>query len=171
LKSTSTITSNIGWEYLLIQDQNLSTCIPGDETKYLVDTIHSCGIQSAFEKHVTWWQRTTYLSNDNTSLELSQKHHLLFNQTRSLKMHFTPTNPSTVGLPQQNPAAYRELRSTFQNRTPPPSAQSIFSTIIHVIPTITAFTEIVYEDIAPEDGDLVTRSLAQSAVVEQHSTR
>jgi hypothetical protein len=29
----------------------------------------------------------------------------------------------------------------------------------------------VYEDIAPEDGDLITRSLAESAIVEQHSAR
>jgi hypothetical protein len=86
-------------------------------------------------------------------------------------MHFVPTHPNAPGISQQNSPPIRELRSTFPSRTTPPSAQSIFSTIIHVIPTITDFTEIVYEDIAPEDGDLITRSLAESAIVEQHSAR
>ncbi|KAH1280846.1 hypothetical protein KXX16_001400 [Aspergillus fumigatus] len=52
-----------------------------------------------------------------------------------------------------------------------PHAQTVINTIVRQIPTITAFTEIVYEDVAPEDGDLITRSLAESAVVEQHSAR
>ncbi|KAH1547389.1 hypothetical protein LV164_003921 [Aspergillus fumigatus] len=52
-----------------------------------------------------------------------------------------------------------------------PHAQTVINTIVRQIPTITAFTEIVYEDVAPEDGDLMTRSLAESAVVEQHSAR
>lgn len=89
----------------------------------------------------------------------------------SLKMHFAPTHSNAPGMSQQNSPPFRELRSTFPSRTTPPSAQSIFNTIIHIIPTITAFTELVYEDIAPEDGDLITRSLAESAIVEQHSVR
>lgn len=52
-----------------------------------------------------------------------------------------------------------------------PHAQTVINTIVRQIPTITASTEIVYEDVAPEDGDLITRSLAESAVVEQHSAR
>ncbi|PKX96377.1 uncharacterized protein P174DRAFT_438173 [Aspergillus novofumigatus IBT 16806] len=69
-----------------------------------------------------------------------------------------------------NPPSFRELRSTTPKRASP-SAQTVFNTIVRQIPTITAFTEIVYEDVAPVDGDLITRSLAESAVVEQHNAR
>jgi hypothetical protein len=49
--------------------------------------------------------------------------------------------------------------------------QNIYNAIVREIPTITAFTEIVYEDVAPVDGDLITRLLAESATIEQHNVR
>ncbi|KAG2416665.1 hypothetical protein HFD88_007881 [Aspergillus terreus] len=63
-----------------------------------------------------------------------------------------------------NSSSFKELRSTI-----PLSVQNIYNAIVREIPTITAFTEIVYEDVAPVDGDLITRSLAESAIIEQHN--
>ncbi|GES60042.1 hypothetical protein ATEIFO6365_0002037300 [Aspergillus terreus] len=65
-----------------------------------------------------------------------------------------------------NSSSFNELRSTI-----PLSVQNIYNAIVREISTITAFTEIVYEDVAPVDGDLITRSLAESAVIEQHNAR
>lgn len=81
--------------------------------------------------------------------------------------HFHPLKYFRNSSP--NLLSFNELRSTIPMASP--HAQTVINTIVRQIPTITAFTEIVYEDVAPEDGDLITRSLAESAVVEQHSAR
>ncbi|KNG89743.1 hypothetical protein ANOM_001974 [Aspergillus nomiae NRRL 13137] len=65
----------------------------------------------------------------------------------------------------------RELQSKTSKIVSPPSAQTIFNEIVDRIPTIRSFTELVFDVIPPEDGNLICRSLAASAVVEQSNAR
>ncbi|KAB8267634.1 hypothetical protein BDV30DRAFT_34363 [Aspergillus minisclerotigenes] len=82
---------------------------------------------------------------------------------------FPPSNLPI--LPSPVSPSPRELRSNTPKTTSPPSAQTIFNAIVRRIPTITTFTELVFDEISPEEGDLITRSLAASALVERKNAR
>ncbi|OAX84051.1 hypothetical protein ACJ72_01586 [Emergomyces africanus] len=72
----------------------------------------------------------------------------------------------------QSPMVAHHLRSLGAGSDPsPPSPQKIFNEIIHKIPTIQKFTEIIYEHISPSDGALICQSLAASKQVERRNIR
>lgn len=52
-----------------------------------------------------------------------------------------------------------------------PSAQRLFNEILKRISNVTEFTEIVFEEVSPEDGELICRSLACTPEVERKSAR
>ncbi|QSS61464.1 hypothetical protein I7I51_03639 [Histoplasma capsulatum] len=63
---------------------------------------------------------------------------------------------SSAGAPQ-SPAIPHHPRSLGVGSDPSqPSPQKIFNEIIHKIPTIQKFTEIIYENISPSDGALIS---------------
>ncbi|KAE8340327.1 hypothetical protein BDV24DRAFT_164535 [Aspergillus arachidicola] len=80
-----------------------------------------------------------------------------------------PKNPPIL-LSPVSPSP-RELRSTTSKTSSSPSAQSIFNAIVRRIPITTTFTELVFDKIPPEEGDLLSRSLAASAIVERSNAR
>ncbi|EER43415.1 conserved hypothetical protein [Histoplasma capsulatum H143] len=78
---------------------------------------------------------------------------------------------SSAGAPQ-SPAVAHHLRSLGVGSDPSqPSPQKIFNEIIHKIPTIQKFTEIIYENISPSDGALICQSLEASEHVERRNIR
>ncbi|KAE8369668.1 hypothetical protein BDV27DRAFT_120655 [Aspergillus caelatus] len=70
-----------------------------------------------------------------------------------------------------SPSSTRTLRSNGSTEVPPRSAQAIFNEIVHKIPTIREFTELVFESIPPEQGSLICRSLSESSVFESSNAR
>ncbi|KAE8139861.1 hypothetical protein BDV38DRAFT_241348 [Aspergillus pseudotamarii] len=78
---------------------------------------------------------------------------------------------SLNSLELASPSPTRTLRSNGSNEVPTRSAQAIFNEIVHKIPTIKEFTELVYESIPPEQGSLICRSLSESSVFESRHAR
>ncbi|GIJ83734.1 hypothetical protein Asppvi_002564 [Aspergillus pseudoviridinutans] len=75
------------------------------------------------------------------------------------------------GQPTPPPSNTRELRSSNLHKIATLSTQAVFNDIERKIPQVTEFTELVYEDIPPEEGALICDSLADSSVVEEASAR
>ncbi|PKY04602.1 hypothetical protein P168DRAFT_296403 [Aspergillus campestris IBT 28561] len=53
----------------------------------------------------------------------------------------------------------------------PPSAQRLFEEIAHQLPYISTYTELVFENVKPDDGSLVCRSLDGHAETERRGAR
>lgn len=69
------------------------------------------------------------------------------------------TNRQTSGLGSAHVAAEQS------------SAQKVFNTLIRQLPTIDNFTEIIYEDISPEDGYWICHSLASTGQIKRMGVR
>ncbi|KAF9888179.1 hypothetical protein FE257_009174 [Aspergillus nanangensis] len=52
-----------------------------------------------------------------------------------------------------------------------PTAQSIFEDIVHQLPSISKFTELTFENVDPDDGSLICRSLDSDAETERSCAR
>ncbi|PGH37132.1 hypothetical protein GX50_00116 [[Emmonsia] crescens] len=74
---------------------------------------------------------------------------------------------ASLASPQSPTGAHRSAGSDASR----PSPQKILNEIIHKIPTIQKFTEIIYEDISSSDGALICQSLASSEQVERRNIR
>jgi hypothetical protein len=71
----------------------------------------------------------------------------------------------------KSPSDARNLRSDRVEESVPLSAQKIFNCIIRDIPTIKEFTEIIYEHVSPDDGNLICQSLTATEEVERRAVR
>ncbi|KAK6814482.1 hypothetical protein RU639_009350 [Aspergillus parasiticus] len=65
-----------------------------------------------------------------------------------------------------SPSSTRKRRSHSSSEAPQRSTEAIFNEIIHKIPTIRKFTELVFESIPPEQGSLICRTFLESGVFE-----
>ncbi|KAB8202720.1 hypothetical protein BDV34DRAFT_236757 [Aspergillus parasiticus] len=61
-----------------------------------------------------------------------------------------------------SPSSTRKRRSNSFTEAPQRSTEAIFNEIIHKIPTIRKFTELVFESIPPEQGSLICRTFLES---------
>ena len=58
-----------------------------------------------------------------------------------------------------------------RSKSLPPAAQSLFEEIIHQLPYISTYTELIFENVKPDDGNLICRSLDGHAEVERRCAR
>ncbi|KAF7616227.1 hypothetical protein AFLA_009725 [Aspergillus flavus NRRL3357] len=70
-----------------------------------------------------------------------------------------------------SPPSTRKRRSNSSPEAPQRSTEAIFNEIIHKIPTIREFTELVYEYIPPEQGSLICRTFLESGIFEASNAR
>ncbi|KAE8306439.1 hypothetical protein BDV41DRAFT_569939 [Aspergillus transmontanensis] len=70
-----------------------------------------------------------------------------------------------------SPSSTRKRRSHSSPEAPQRSTEAIFNEIIHKIPTIREFTELVFESIPPEQGSLICRTFLESGVFEASNAR
>lgn len=75
--------------------------------------------------------------------------------------------PPTRPAHSPSPPSPRSLRSASVQASRP-SAQKIFNEIVHRIPKINEFTEIIYN---PDDGVLICQSLVDDERVERRAAR
>ncbi|KAB8276087.1 hypothetical protein BDV30DRAFT_246761 [Aspergillus minisclerotigenes] len=70
-----------------------------------------------------------------------------------------------------SPSSTRKRRSNSSPEAPQRSTEAIFNEIIHKIPTIREFTELIYESIPPEQGSLICRTFLESGIFEASNAR
>jgi hypothetical protein len=73
--------------------------------------------------------------------------------------------------PGHSPSPPRPRSLSESGQASRPSAQKIFEEIVHRIPTIREFTEIVYEDVDPDDGVIICQSLVEDERIERRAAR
>ncbi|KAM0105111.1 hypothetical protein ACP6JE_000036 [Aspergillus fumigatus] len=82
-----------------------------------------------------------------------------------------PTSPHPSASPHHpNTSRARSLRSASVEASPR-SPQQIFNEIVDQIPQIKEFTELIYEDIDPDDGSLLCLSLVEDKRIERRCVR
>lgn len=69
------------------------------------------------------------------------------------------------------------LRSTYipqgrpRSESLPPAAQTLFEEIVRQLPEISTYTELVFENVKPDDGSLICRALDGHAETERRGAR
>ncbi|KAH1982377.1 hypothetical protein KXW88_004672 [Aspergillus fumigatus] len=82
-----------------------------------------------------------------------------------------PTSPHPSASPHHpNTSRARSLRRASVEASPR-SPQQIFNEIVYQVPKIKEFTELVYEDIDPDDGSLLCLSLVEDKRIERRCVR
>lgn len=82
-----------------------------------------------------------------------------------------PTSPHPSASPHHpNTSRARSLRSASVEASPR-SPRQIFNEIVDQIPQIKEFTELIYEDIDPDDGSLLCLSLVEDKRIERRCVR